>query len=469
MKNTRNKFRRQILLCVVIFCCSLNAMVQAQSLSQSEAKTNQKQHTILELYQLAIQHDMRFQASQAKFEAASLNPSISRAQLLPQISLRANRNTINDEKVRGPVFTGDPSNISNDIKDFNYRTENQMLSLRQSLFNRKYYIELSQSRSIAERAVLELKTARHDLITRLTEAYFLVVDAQAQLRFSKAEKEAVERQLEQAQLRFEVGKAAITDVKEAEASYDLATADEILNEKNLSVSLSKLSVIINQDVDKLSELSEAAPIIPPHPADAEQWIETALRQNPDLLAQKLTANIARDEVKRQRAEHFPTLDAYAQRREHKTEGRAPRQFSVRGTEVGVELQIPLFTGGSAHYRTKQAAHTARENQKRLEEMHRSVKQQAREFYLNVIASISRVKALMRAVESAQLAYESNEIGFEVGTRSSVDVLLAVEELFSAKSDYTQARHRYITDLVNLKKVAGTLSEQDINQINQWLN
>ena len=452
-------------LLIAAFC--LSAAADTSNLSQSEPARASEKRSLLELYQLATKNDMNYQASLANYEANALEPSISRARLLPQISFRANRTKINDEKVQG--FNPQAEGGSSRENTYNYQRRNMTLSLEQSIFNKKYYVELAQSHSKAQRARLELQSAEHDLLQRVVEAYFLVLDSQTQLEFTRAEKEAVERQLDQARDRFEVGLATITDVKEAEASYDLTIADEISNETELSVNLSKLQIIVDENISMLKILSEDAPVVHPDPKNIDAWVKTSVEQNPQLLAQRLTANIAQDEVKRHRADHFPTLDAYARRNENEIMGaNAPSQRTTRGTELGLELQIPLFSGGETHYRVKQASQFALQSQKQLEETHRTIKQQAQESYLNVLASISRTQALKRAVDSVQSAYESNEIGFSVGTRSSVDVLLAVEDLYAAKRDYINARHRYIIDMINLKKVAGILSEEDIQQINQWL-
>ena len=467
MKKDNNSliFRHLLGSLIAAFC--LSAAADTLNLSQSEPARASEKRSLLELYQLATKNDMNYQASLANYEANALGPSISRAQLLPQISFRANRTKINDEKVRG--FDERREGDTSAEATYSYQRRNMNLSLEQSIFNKKYYVELAQSHSMAQRARLELQSAEHDLLQRVVEAYFLVLDSQTQLEFTRAEKEAVERQLAQARDRFEVGLATITDVKEAEASYDLTIADEISNETELSVNLSKLQIIVDENISMLKALSEDAPVVHPDPQNINAWVKTSVEQNPQLLAQRLTANIAQDEVKRHRADHFPTLDAYARRNENEIMGRdAPSERTTRGTELGLELQIPLFSGGETHYRVKQAAQFALQSQKQLEETHRTIKQQAQESYLNVLASISRTQALKRAVDSVQSAYESNEIGFSVGTRSSVDVLLAVEDLYAAKRDYINARHRYIIDMISLKKVAGILSEEDIQQINQWL-
>ena len=455
-------------LLFAVFC--LVAVADAQSFEQPGTMGTSERRSLLELYLMATKNDMRYQASLANYEANLLEPSISRAQLLPQISFRANRTKINDQKIRG--FNPDEQRgPSSDETTNHFQARNMTLSLEQSIFNRRHYVELAQSRSMAQRALFELQSAEHDLLERVVGAYFMVLDSKTQLDFTQAQKEAVERQLEQARDRFEVGLATITDVREAEASFDLTIADEILNETELSVNLSKLQIIVNESIPMLRVLSEDSPIVNPEPQNIDAWVKTSSEQNPQLLAEKLTVNIAQDEVKRQRSDHFPTLGAFVRRNESERLGdRPPGGFdsTVRGTELGLELQIPLFAGGETYYRVKRAAQFALESQKQLEETHRTVKQQTQESYLNVLASISRTQALRRAVDSAQSAYESNEIGFRVGTRSSVDVLLAVEDLFAAKRDYLMARHRYIVDIVSLKKMAGILSERDIQQIDRWL-
>ena len=462
------RFYLAALLCV-IFCLATAA--NAQSFAQSEKRS------ISELYQMATENDMRYQASLANYEANVLEPSISRARLLPQISFRANRTKINDQRIRGfdRDRQTDPFNQQQDRPTNgttnHFQTRNMTLSLEQSIFNRRHYVELAQSRSRAQRAQLDLQSAEHDLLERVVGAYFMVLDSKTQLDFTLAKKEAVERQLAQARDRFEVGLATITDVKEAEASFDLTIADEISDETELSVNLSKLQIIVDENISALRVLSEDSPVMYPNPQNIDAWVETSSEQNPQLLAEKLTVNIAKDEVKRNRADHFPTLGAFVRRNENESLGDRPpggTGSTTRGTELGLELQIPLFAGGETYYRVKQASQFALESQKQLEETHRTIKQQARESYLNVLASISRTRALRRAVDSAQSAYESNEVGFSVGTRSSVDVLLAVEDLFAAKRDYLMARHRYIIDMVGLKKVAGILSEADIQQIDQSL-
>jgi len=415
------------------------------------------------LYELAVENDARFHASRARYEAVVLNPAISRSRLLPQISLSASRSRYPERKIRGQAFNVRPG----ESNEFTYNFHSYSLNVTQSLFNLEYYIELKKSGSEAERARLDFEAARQDLIVRLAEAYFGVLSAQDDLEFARAEKEALARQLEQAQSRFELGLDPITGARRAEAAYDLAVADEISAANRLNVSRSVLRVITGRAAGKLRRLDDAAPTVAPSPGNAAAWVEAALDKNLRLLSQQLTANIAAAETERLRAGHYPTLDLYADRNERDVRG-GPSPQTVRDVEVGVRLNLPLFSGGNVRYRTRQAAHLHREAMQQLEETRRNTRQMAEEAYLNAAADVSRVAALAKARESARVSYESNQAGFAVGTRSSVDVLLALEDLFDAERDYSDTRHDYILNTLRLKRVAGSLSPQDVQEVSRWL-
>ena len=425
---------------------------------------------VASLYELALAHDARFRASRARYEATVLNPAISRARLLPQISLSGSRSRFPKRKIRGSFFRdanrGDGANRGDDGK-YTYNVDSYTLGVTQVLFNREYYVELKKSKSQAERARLDFEAGRQDLIMRLAEAYFGVLSAQDDLRFARAEKDAVQRQLERAQSRFESGLDPITDTKKAEAAYDLAVADEISAANQLEVSRSLLRVIVGRDPGDLRKLAPAAPVAPPAPNDAAAWIEAALERNLELLSRRLAVNVAAADVESRRAGHYPTLDLYANRNERDVRG-GPSPQTVRDVEVGVRLNLPLFAGGDTHYRTRQAVELHQEALEQLKQTGDETRQRAEEAFLNVVASVSRVAALAKARESAKLSYESNDAGFKIGTRSSVDVLLALEELFNAERDFSDTRHEYILNTLRLKRVAGSLAPEDVRAIVQWL-
>ena len=415
---------------------------------------------IADLYQKALDNDTQLSAAEAKYKAESLAPNIARAPLLPQVNLIAGRRRFAEQEIKGSSFGGEGN--------FSYDTDSLDINLTQSIFKLDYYIALKQSKSQAEKARLEFESAHQDLIVRLAEAYFKVLSAEETLKFAQSEKKAVARQLEQAQERFTVGLDPITDVKEAEAAYDLTEAEEISANNQLRNSIHALSVITNYDTQTLRPLSEYIPIIKPTPESMTAWVDRSLSQNTELLAQQIATNIAEQEIKLQRAGHYPSLDLFANRNESNFRSGSPTPRELKEFVIGIELNIPIFSGQGTHYRTKQAVELHNESLEKLKGTHRETKRAAREAYLNVIASISRVAALKRAKESAQTALEANEAGFRVGTRTSVDVLLALKDLFRTHRDYADTRYDYLLNTLRLKKVAGILESQDIQQLNNHL-
>ena len=414
---------------------------------------------IAHLYEEALKNNTQLHAAEARRDADALLPGIARSRLLPQVSLRANYTRFAEDKLHGSFFGGEGN--------YSYNSDQLALSLRQTLFNLGDYIMLKQSKSESERAELELKAARQNLILNLAEAYFNSLLAEDALKFARSEKEAVARQLEQAQERFAVGSVPITDVKEAEAAFDLAGAEEILADNQLRNAIHLLAVITNYDAPVLHLLGKNIPTLRPEPENIQAWVDRALAQNLNLLAQQITANLAAQEIQLQRAGHYPSVDLVANRSESDVRGgRSPRE--AKNLNFSVELNVPIFSGQGTSYRTQRAVQLHREALERLEGVRRETKRAARENYLNVIASVSRVAALKRAEESAQAALESNEVGFQVGTRTSVDVLLALKDLFRARRDYTGVRYEYLLNTLRLKKVAGMLSEQDIANLDGYL-
>ena len=425
---------------------------------------------IASLYEQALKHDTQFHATEARYEAEALAPGIARAQLLPQLNLKAGHTRVANQELKGGRARQQSAGggLTSDSEEYSYDIDEVSINLTQTLFNLGYYIELKQSKSEAERAGLELQTARQDLILRLAEAYFKVLSAEETLKFTHSEKEAVSRQLEQARERFEVGLVPITDVKEAEAAYDLAAAEEISADNQQRNALHALSVITNYDVEALRPLDTEMQTSKPDPEDMSAWVDRALAQNLDLLAQQITTNIAKQEIKLQRAGHYPSVDMFATHSENDFRSGSPAPGEDKRFVIGVEFNVPLFSGLGPRHRTKRAAQFHRESIEQLEGVRRETKRMAREAYLNVVASVSRVAALKRAEESAETALESNEAGFQVGTRTSVDVLLALKDLFRTRRDYADVRYEYLLNTLRLKKSTGSLSEKDIAQLDSHL-
>lgn len=414
---------------------------------------------LLEVYQQALEADARLQAAEAAHRAALEVRPQSRAALLPQVSAGANA-AYSDENVHesdSPISGGDQD----------YNSHGYSLSLQQAVFRRPASIQVEQADSRITTADARLADARQALVVRVAEAYFNLLKAQDNLEFARAEKKAIGQQLRQTRQRFEVGLTAITDVKEAQARYDLATAQEIEARNGVDSAREALREITGMEPARLAELSEGMPLVSPEPEDIKRWVETAMEQNPQLLAATGAAKTARQEIDRREAEHLPTVDLVA---EHGYNDTTDRTFGSASsdTTLSVQLNVPLYQGGRLSSRDREAAHLHDQARQELEQARRSTIRNTRSAYLDVMAGISRVKALKQSLVSTKTALEATEAGFEVGTRTAVDVLNSQRELFRARRDYAGARYDYLLATLRLKQAAGLVNENDVERINGWL-
>ena len=429
----------------------LSGMAQAESL--------------LEVYQLALQNDAQYRAAEYQYQASQQDRPLARSALLPQIVAQGGL-TESSSETKGhsnPAFNG---------KD-DWRTLNGALNLNLSLYHHDQWMALKQADASVAEAEARYKAAQQDLILRVAEAYFGVLAAEDNLRFATAEKEAIARQLEQSQKRFEVGLIAITDVKESQASYDAAVAAEINARNQVDIAREALSVITKRYIDRLAPLSDELPLVTPQPDNIQAWVEQALAQNLDFLAAQFAAKAAGYEVKKARAGHYPYLDlvasySYSDLNYNDNGTLFSGDREKTDTNLGVQLTFPLYTGGAVSAKTSKAAASYSQALENLEFVRRQTVQAARSSYLNVKAGISQVQAFRRALESTRTAAEATQAGFEVGTRTAVDVLLSLRSTFQADRDYAKARYNYILDYLRLKRAAGTLTEQDLRVVDDLL-
>jgi outer membrane protein len=343
------------------------------------------------------------------------------------------------------------------------------LNLTQPVYRKDLWIQLAQADSRIKQADADYAFALQDLMLRASQRYFDVLAAGDSLSFARAALEAFEQQLRQSQQRFEVGLIAITDVEEAQAGFDLARAEVITAENALDVAreaLREISGVYHQD---LAGLSTRMPLVSPDPNDIDAWTEIALQQNLRLAASLYAAEVARDEIRRVEAGHLPVLDIVGTHQRDDTGSAAARSTSrTEQTTLGLQLNLPIYQGGFTVSRTRESRHLYQQSLDDVERQRRAAHRQTRDAYLGVISGISRVQALTQAVKSTESARAAIEAGFQVGTRTSVDVLDAEQNLFRAKRDLAVARYNYIIDTLTLKQAAGTLSEEDVRLVNAWL-
>ena len=382
----------------------------------------------------------------------------ARAAFLP--SVQASASVIgNDQDVRQSTFSprSRPS----------FQDTRLQLSVTQPLYRKDLWISLGQADISIQQANVEYASARQNLMLRTADSYFSVLRALDERSFADATREAFEQQLKQSQQRFEVGLIAITDVEEAKSGFDRARADVIAADNALDTAKEALREITGEYHPTLALLGEQTPLVVPEPANIDDWTETALQQNLDLLASLFAADRAREEISRQQSRHLPTVDLVASYDNNKTGGQFG-DSELRTNSIGFQLVVPIYEGGTVLSSTRESRHLYQQSVDQVEQARRSAQRQTRNAYLGVKSGIARVQALGQAVRSAESALEAIEAGFQVGTRTSVDVLNATRDLFRAKRDHALARYDYIIDILSLKQAAGTLSEEDLLTINAWL-
>jgi outer membrane protein len=415
---------------------------------------------LLEVYSLAAQSDPVFrQVAAAKRAVLEQRPQ-ALAQLLPSLELNANTYSNDQDISAGFVVDGTGGDVS-------FNSHGYSLDLAQPLFRRDRWLRLRQADSRIRQADAELMAAQQDLVLRVAEAYFNVLAARDNLAFAQAEKRSLSRQLEQVKQRFEVGLTAITDVQEAQAGYDRAVAQEIAAENAVDNAYEALREITGVYIDELDPLGEEMPLTRPEPEDIEAWTRTALEQNLDVVAAMHAVETAREEIKVQHAGHLPTLDLVATHAYDKSGGRFGAN-KVHTTAVGLQLNVPIFAGGFVSSRTREAQQRLDEQLEILERARRESQRLTREAYLGVISGISQVQAFKQAVVSSETALQATEAGFQVGTRTAVDVVTAERGTSQARRDLARARYDYLLNTLRLKRAAGVLSDEDLAAINRWL-
>lgn len=416
---------------------------------------------LLRVYERALEQDPQLQAARHGRDAAVEARPQARAALLPQINGSYGYQEQKEEGTEG--FGGGPEAPVDRDSDARLLT----VTLDQALFDWAAFKRYDQAGDQVALAQAQYRAAEQQLVLRAADTYFGVLSADDNLRFAKAEKSALERQLDQAQRRFDVGLSAITDVQEAQARFDLTVAQEIAFEQQLASAREALREITGPGEFGTAPLREEIPLRLPEPAAVDPWLATARENNLELVAASLQAEIARKGVSVARAGHYPTVGAQALYQDADADGS--RFTGETETEtLGVQVRLPIFAGLATQSRVSQARAQQEQVFAQREGVLRSVERGTRDAYLGVQAGAARVKALKQAVLSSTTALEASETGLEVGTRTAVDVLNAQSALYSAQRDYARARYDYLLSVLRLKAAAGTLGANDLNEIDALL-
>lgn len=426
--------------------------------------------SLLEIYQQALQGDPQIHEAEARRLAAQEAKPQARGVLLPQIS------------VTGDWTQTDTSGTSFSIIDSQTRTftqdatsTNWGFGLRQTLFRWDQIVNLRRADKTVTKAEAVREAAQQDLIVRVAQRYFNVLAAEDRLTSINADREAIARQLEQAKQRFDVGLIAITDVQESQAAYDQSVANEIGAKRTLATAREFLREITGEYVTELDAPGEDFPLLSPDPNNETSWVNLSLQQNLNLVASRLDEQLARDEISFRRNGHYPTIDLVASTGENQSEGDAiangfPSSFDDTTTrdQISIQVTVPLFAGGRTSSRVREAVYLHRASREQLQRVTRETERQARDAYLGVLSEIARVKALKQAVASSRTALQATQAGYEVGTRTIVEVLNSQFGLYAAITNFYESRYEYIMNALRLKQAAGSLQVQDLEQIDQWL-
>lgn len=427
---------------------------------------------LLETYHAAQGQDSVFAAARGAQQAGQEKLTQGRATLLPSVNITASSTYNNNEIQYNQPGAPYPSGTSRFINS------GAAITLVQPLFRQNNWQAYTASELQVVQSEAQFRNAEQDLIIRSAQAYFDVLAAQDAVNLTAAQKTAIGEQLAQAKRNFEVGSATITDTLEAQARYDLVDAQAIAAQSNLEIKERGYQQLTNAMPKNLQPVGSAFKPEIPQPGDAEKWVEQAQLGNLQLAVAKAGAELADKEVVRNRGGHYPTLDLVGSYGKSKItpvgsgtflNGNNALDTDQTTSYVGVQLNVPLFQGGSTQSKWREAEANRDRANAELESTRRSVDLQTRQAYTGVVNGMSQVMALEQALKSSEKLLEASKLGHEVGVRTNLDVLNAQQQLFSTRRDLYQAKYNYLISRLKLKAAVGSLAEDELAAVNVALH
>lgn len=417
----------------------------------------------------ALENDASLAAARSGFSAVEAGRDVQRGTLLPQVSLggslshsRTYQSQSGESQAGGVTQPGSGAGGDDDVNSLGVN-----LDASQALYDPARRAQLTQAERRVDREALSLAVAEQQLLLEVAEAYFEILRAHDILSARRSQETAIERQLEQARERFEVGLIAITEVHEAQASFDLARAQRIAAESAMQVSFEALERLTGQRYASIDGLAEEIPIAPPEPVDRGDWVELAMANSPMLQMAEAGIEVARSELEVSRAGQKPRLEAFASY-DYSDNDRSGVSGYNSGSQLGLRASMPLYTGGSTQAQIRQSGFALEVSQYDFEAQRRDTVQQVRSLFTRVTNDVETVEARAQAIVSNRSALEATRSGYEVGTRNIVDVLNAERNLFNAIADHAEARYDYVLGLLRLQQQAGLLDAASIQAVNAWL-
>ena len=432
---------------------------------------------LLQTYELARTGDPTLSAAEADRRAVKEGAVQARGAMLPQIDASATLSR--NENHSDSPFQIDPDTglASGGNRTTKTTSRSTGVNLDQMVYDRGVFTRLKSQKALSKGADLSLESANDDLIIRTSQAYFNVLVAIETLAAAEAQETALKKQFDFADKRLEVGLAPITDVHEARAQYDSARANTIVRRNELDDAYRALTEITGQPVSNLKGLPEDyKPELPPEQT-VDSWVESAVKNNPALLAKQYQVDSASADVETARAGHWPRLYFSGSYNDNTSWGDVHRgdvlfsEFNDNrgyGPQFGLTLSVPIFSGGVTQSQVRAAIARRDTAQDQLEQQKRALDRSTRSAYQALVAGVSEVEARRLAVVSAKAAYEASQVGLEVGTRTVIDVLINQQNLFNAQQTYAQAKYGFLQNRLRLDQAAGTLEISDVQEVNRLL-
>jgi outer membrane protein len=436
---------------VLLACLSFGASAQAADVQN-----------LIDIYQAAVQHDPTLASAISSNKASQEYIEQAKANYRPKVNFSAGvTSTRSDVKIIGSTAP-----LRGGIN--NYSGYNYALEASQPIYRKENLVQIEQSEVLVKQSDKQLYLSRQDLMLKITQAYFDVLLAQDKISLIQAQKAAILSQLEQAKVTFEVGTATITDVNEAQARYDLVVAQQISAENDLQIAKRAMQAITGAIPEALASVNPQIKTTQLKQPIAE-WQSVALTSNINVQIQEDALKLAEQNVEIAKAGHLPTLDAVASF----TDNYANSGANGFGNDsnyaaIGLRLALPIYQGGGISSKVRQSSYNQQKAKDDLEIARRQADLETQRAYLNLNSSIAQVSALEQALKSSQSQLDSTKLGYEVGVRTSVDVLNAQQQFYSANKDLLEARYNYLVNIIRLKYASGILNEEDLNDINQQL-
>ena len=436
------------------------ALVCAMS---SAALASWAQSSVLDLkqvYQAALEQDANIRASRAAADSGRERLPQARAGLLPQVSASAGRNN-NNLDTTAPNILGNPVTTNDQ-----YFSDNRTLQVRQPLINMQRWLQFQQAKSVVEEVEANLDRDLQNLVVRVAGAYFETLMADEQLDLVLAQKKTYTALVDAAQKGFAAGSGTRTDIDDAKARLDMATAQELEARQNQDLTRRQLELLVNQPVKQIARLNVSAlKLLPPEPANLDEWTRKAEQASPEIKALQARLEAARREVGKAQAGHFPTLDAVAQWSNSGSENITRVNSRYENKTIGLQLNIPIYSGGYVNSTIRQAVAEQTRTEESLEALRRDLGVRVHKEYRGVSEGVMRVRALEQAARSAEQMMKSTQMSQKAGSRTQLDVLNAQQQYTLALRDLAQARLVYLLSKVRLSSLVGDDANASVEQVN----